>query len=70
VLIYIIARGRSMSARRARSTEMVSDTVDVPRSRATSAASGIESPKRLADSGEITADEFERLKAKALQTMP
>ena len=70
MIIYIIARGRSMSARRARSTEMVPDTVDVPRSSATSAASGIESAKRLADSGEITADEFERLKAKALQTMP
>ncbi|MDQ0575278.1 hypothetical protein [Agromyces albus] len=36
MIIYIIARGRSKSARPARSTEMVSDTVDVPRSRATS----------------------------------
>ena len=70
VLVYIIARGRSMSARAARSREMVPDTVDVPASGGTSAASEIESAKRLVDSGAITSAEYDQLKAKALQTLP
>jgi hypothetical protein len=70
VIVYIIARGRSMSARAARSTEMVPDTVDVPRASGASAAAEIESAKRLADAGAITGAEYDQLKAKALQTMP
>ena len=49
---------------------MVPDTVDVPHPSAASAASEIESAKRLADSGAISASEYERLKANALQMMP
>jgi hypothetical protein len=67
VIVYIIARGRSMSARAARSREMVPDTVDVPRPSATSPTSEIESAKRLVDSGAITPAEYDRLKANALQ---
>jgi hypothetical protein len=67
VLIYIIARGRSMSARAARSSEMVPDIVDVPRSSGASAASEIESAKRLVDSGAITPGEYDQLKASALR---
>ena len=68
VIVYIIVRGHSMSARAARSSEMVPDTVDVPRPSAASAASEIESAKRLADSGAITPAEYDQLKANALRT--
>ncbi len=70
VLVYIIARGRSMSARAARSREMVPDTVDVASSSGSTAATEIESAKRLVDSGAITSAEYDQLKAKALQTLP
>jgi hypothetical protein len=70
VLVYIIARGRSMSARAARSREMVPDIVDLPSSSGSTAASEIESAKRLVDSGAITSAEYDQLKAKALQTLP
>jgi hypothetical protein len=70
VLVYIIARGRSMSARAARSREMVPDTVDVPSSSGSTAATEIEAAKRLVDSGAITSAEYDQLKAKALQTLP
>ncbi|WP_448811735.1 hypothetical protein [Agromyces bauzanensis] len=68
VIVYIIARGHSMSARAARSREMVPDTVDVPRASTASAASEIESAKRLADSGAIKPAEYDQLKANALRT--
>lgn len=70
VLVYIIVRGRSMSARAARSREMVADTVDVPPSSGSSAAAEIAAAKRLVDSGAITSAEYDQLKAKALQTPP
>lgn len=70
VLVYIVTRGRSMSARAARSREMVPDPVDVPSSSGSTAASEIESAKRLLDSGAITSAEYDQLKAKALHTLP
>ena len=71
--IYLIARGRSMGERRlaeaqaarAQSDEYIRTVAGS--SSSSSAASEIESGKRLLDSGAITAAEFEALKAKALQ---
>ncbi|GAA1828350.1 SHOCT domain-containing protein [Agromyces salentinus] len=69
-LIYLIARGRSMTERRVAEVQATrAQNDDYIRSVATSpasAASEIESGKRLLDSGAITAAEFETLKAKAL----
>jgi len=67
--IYLIARGNSMAQRsmaRARGSEV--ETEDYIRSVAStsSAASEIESGKKLLDSGAITPAEFDALKAKAL----
>ena len=68
--IYLIARGRSMSERgAARSREATAETTDYIRSVAgtNSAASEIESAKRLLDSGAVTQAEYEALKANALR---
>ncbi|HET6672069.1 MAG TPA: SHOCT domain-containing protein [Agromyces sp.] len=67
--IYLIARGRSMAERGAqRSREATAETTDYIRSVAGthSAATEIESAKRLLDSGAITQAEYDTLKAKAL----
>ncbi|KQM80941.1 hypothetical protein ASE68_18185 [Agromyces sp. Leaf222] len=71
--IYLIARGRGMGERklaeaqaaRAQSDEYIRTVAGS--SSTASAASEIESAKRLLDSGAITPAEFETLKAKALQ---
>lgn len=68
--IYLIARGRSMAERSAaRSREATAETTDYIRSVAgtPSAASEIESAKRLLDSGAITAAEYDTLKTNALR---
>jgi hypothetical protein len=70
-LVYLIARGRSMAERRAAEVQAArSQSENYIRSVAApaSAASEIESGKRLLDSGAITAAEFETLKANALRT--
>ncbi|WP_152031014.1 SHOCT domain-containing protein [Agromyces aureus] len=71
--IYLIARGRGMNERklaevqaaRAQSDEYIRTVAGS--SGGSSAASEIESGKRLLDSGTITQAEFDALKAKALQ---
>jgi hypothetical protein len=71
--IYLIARGRSMSARSAaRAREASESTNEYIRSvagtgSALSATSEIESAKRLLDTGAITSEEFAVLKANALR---
>jgi hypothetical protein len=69
-LIYIIARGRSMTERQmARATELQSAQADYIKQVAgapTSAADQIASAKALLDSGTIDQTEFDALKAKAL----
>jgi hypothetical protein len=67
--IYLIARGRSMSARSAaRATEAAESTNAYIRSvaGAGSPTSEIESAKRLLDTGAITSEEYEVLKANAM----
>jgi ABC-type multidrug transport system fused ATPase/permease subunit len=70
--IYLIARGKSMAERNMeRAQSMNAQQAEYIRSVAGSggsAASEIESAKRLLDSGAINAAEYEALKAKALQT--
>ena len=70
--IYLIARGKSMTQRNLeRAQAMNTQQAEYIRSVAgsgPSAASEIESAKRLLDSGAITAAEYETLKAKALQS--
>ena len=72
VLIYLIARGRSMTQRNMeRAQAMSAEQADYIRSVAgsgQSASAEIESAKRLLDSGAITQAEYEALKAKALQS--
>ena len=69
-LIYLIARGRSMTERqRARATEMQTAQADYIKQVAgtpSSAADQIASAKALLDSGAIDQNEFDTLKAKAL----
>jgi hypothetical protein len=69
-LIYLIARGRSMTERQmARASEMRSAQDDYIRQAAgtaTSPADQIASAKSLLDSGAIDQTEFDALKAKAL----
>lgn len=68
-LIYLIARGKSMSERQlARTRQDRSATDDYIRSVAapSSPTADIESAKRLLDSGAITQAEFDTLKARAL----
>jgi ABC-type multidrug transport system fused ATPase/permease subunit len=69
-IIYLIARGNSMAARSAaKAAEATRDTNEYIRSVAGtgSAASEIESAKRLLDAGSITPDEYATLKANALR---
>lgn len=70
-IVYLIARGRSMSGRNAaRARADADESVEYIRSVAstTSAPAEIESAKRLLDSGAISAEEFALLKTKALAT--
>ena len=67
--IYLIARGKSMAARGAaaqRAAQVGQDDYIRSVAGSTSAASEIESAKKLLDSGAITDAEFATLKAKAL----
>lgn len=66
--IYLIARGRNMSERRAAEfRQSRSETDDYIRDVAgSSAASEIEKGKKLLDSGVLTQAEFDTLKSKAL----
>ena len=69
-IVYVLARGQSMAERSAaRAQAAASDTNAYIRSVAgsNSAASEIESAKRLLDAGSITADEYATLKANALR---
>lgn len=70
--VYLIARGKSMTERNMeRAQAMNAQQNEYIRSVAgsgKSAASEIESAKRLLDSGAITPAEYEALKAKALQS--
>ena len=71
--IYLIARGRSMSERSAARARAASESTNeyirsvAATSSAPSAASEIESAKRLLDTGAITSEEFSVLKANALR---
>lgn len=69
-LIYLIARGRSMTERQlARATELQAAQADYIKQVAgtpTSSADQIASAKALLDSGAIDQSEFDKLKAKAL----
>ncbi len=69
-LIYLIARGRSMTERQmAKATELQAAQADYIKQVAgtpTSAADQIASAKALLDSGAIDQSEFDTLKAKAL----
>ncbi|MBF4995099.1 PLDc N-terminal domain-containing protein [Arthrobacter gandavensis] len=68
-LVYVIARGRGMSARSARhASETEQQTADYIRRTAgtQTPAAQISSAKSLLDEGLITSDEFGRLKDKAL----
>jgi hypothetical protein len=69
--IYLIARGRSMAERTAAAARATrAETDDYIRTVAAtqSPAAQIDSAKRLLDSGAVTAEEYQVLKAKALQS--
>lgn len=71
VLIYLIANGKDMGQRdidqtRAAQSQLDSHIRSVAGSGASGAASEIAEAKRLLDSGAISRDEYESLKAKAL----
>jgi hypothetical protein len=70
ILAYLIAQGGSMAARRGKETAAARDAYETDvRSIAGSAgqpADQIATAKQLRDSGDITADEYEVLKRKAL----
>ena len=69
-LVYLITNGKEMSERRVRDAEAsrahFDDYVRSVAKGGDGAAAEIEKAKRLQDSGAITEEEFERLKAKAL----
>ena len=68
-IIYLIARGRGMGERQAgemRRAQAASDQYIQSVAGRSNPAEQIASAKSLLDSGAITQDEFERLKAKAL----
>ena len=67
--IYLISQGHGMSERSARQADEAREQMDSYVRQAagsTSPAADIEKAKQLLDSGAITQDEFEALKAKAL----
>jgi len=68
VLVYLIARGRSMAERQARSAQRAeAATTEYIRSVATaSPTQEIAKAKELLDAGTLTQSEFEAVKAKAL----
>lgn len=68
VLVYLIARGRSMAERQARSAQQAeAATTDYIRSVATASPSQeIAKAKELLDAGTLTQSEFDAVKAKAL----
>jgi type VI protein secretion system component VasK len=68
-VIYLIARGRGMAERQAgevRRTQVAADQYIQGVASRSNPAEQIASAKNLLDSGAITQEEFERLKAKAL----
>jgi len=67
-IIYIIGRGRGMAERQRASMQRAKDDTDtyIRNVAGKSPAEQIADAKALLDSGTITADEFARLKAKAL----
>jgi type VI protein secretion system component VasK len=68
-VIYLIARGRGMAERQAgevRRTQVAADQYIQSVASRSNPAEQIASAKNLLDSGAITQEEFERLKAKAL----
>lgn len=70
VLVYVIARGRQMSERSARSAERNRQATDeyIRNVAGASSADEIAKAQALLDSGAITQEEFATLKAKALQS--
>jgi len=67
VFIYLIARGSGMAQRSAqRAQQAQSQFDDYVRSAAGGSAEQIKQAKELLDSGAISQDEFDKLKAKAL----
>lgn len=68
VLVYLIARGRSMAERQARSAQQAeAATTEYIRSVATASPSQeIAKAKELLDAGTLTQSEFDAIKAKAL----
>ena len=68
VLVYLIARGRSMAERRQRDVQRAEESATsyIREVAGTSPADEIAKAKSLLDSGVITADEYNALKAKAL----
>ncbi|TDE94292.1 SHOCT domain-containing protein [Occultella glacieicola] len=67
-LIYLIARGKGMAERSAGQARQAQDAADnyIRSVAATSPSDEIAKAKGLLDSGTITAEEFERIKARAL----
>lgn len=67
-LIYVIARGKGMAGRQRASIEQAKSETDayIRSVAGKSAAAQIAEAKALLDAGTITADEFAKLKAKAL----
>ena len=68
VLVYLIARGRGMAERSAKEQKQVQQATDdyIKRVAGTSHADEIAKAKSLLDSGTITQDEYDSLKAKIL----
>jgi hypothetical protein len=70
-VIYLIARGRGMAERQAgevRRTQVATDQYIQTVASRSNPAEQIASAKNLLDSGAITQEEFEKLKAKALDS--
>ncbi|GAA4839932.1 SHOCT domain-containing protein [Luteimicrobium xylanilyticum] len=67
-LIYLIARGQGMAARQAAAVVQAKDEADtyIRQTAAKSPADQIATAKSLLDSGTISQEEFDRLKARAL----